>query len=71
MRPEAGRPLYRFLDGSVGYPAPDAPWWQEAGEVTGRALDRAFRVLGRGVSLRRGPQETAPEVPRIIVPTKR
>ena len=31
--------LYRFLDGSVGYLAPDAPPWQEAGEVTGRALD--------------------------------
>ena len=43
-------PLCRFLDGSVGYLAPDAPSWQEAGEVTGRALDRAFRVLGaRGV----------------------
>ena len=42
--------LYRFLDGSVGYLAPDAPYWQEAGEVTGRALERAFHVLGaRGV----------------------
>ena len=39
--------LYRFLDGSVGYLAPDAPSWQEAGEVTGRALGRAFRVLAK------------------------
>ena len=54
MGATGGRPatLCRFLDGSVGYLAPDAPSWQEAGEVTGRALDRAFRVLGARVSLR-------------------
>ena len=46
--------LYRFLDGSVGCLAPDAPYWQEAGEVTGPALERAFPVLGaRGISGRR------------------
>lgn len=73
MGATGGRPatLYRFLDGSVGYLAPDAPSWQEADEVTGRAPDRAFRVLGaRGVPAE-GPQETAPEVPRIVVPTMR
>ena len=42
--------LYKFLDGSVGYLAPDAPYWQEAGEVTGQALERASRILEeRGV----------------------
>ena len=61
--------LYRFLDGSVGYLAPDAPPWQEGGEVTGRALERVFRVLGkRGVSLRRRPLETAPQGPQSVVP---
>ena len=37
--------LYRFLDGSVGYLAPEAPYWQEAGEVTGKGLRRAMAIL--------------------------
>ena len=37
--------IYQFLDGSVGYFAPDAPMWREAGEVTGQDLDRALEVL--------------------------
>ena len=57
--------LYRFLDGSVGYLAPDAPPWQEAGEVTGRALARAFRVLGkRGVPAAAAPGNGATRAPK-------
>ena len=42
-----GRPatLYRFLDGSVGYMAPEAPYWQEAGELNGKGLRRAMAIL--------------------------
>ena len=37
--------LQEFCDGSVGYFALEAPPWQEAGEVTGRALgSRQFHV---------------------------
>ena len=50
--------LYRFVDGSVGYLAPEAPYWQEAGEVTGRALENAFRVL----EARRDLPRTRPRV---------
>ena len=37
--------LHEFCDGSVGYLALEAPPWREAGEVTGRALEEALRVL--------------------------
>ena len=42
--------IYRFLDGSVGYFALDAPMWQEAGDLTSQDLDKALEVLQqRGV----------------------
>lgn len=37
--------LYRFLDGSVAFFAWGAPSWQEAGEITGAALETALPVL--------------------------
>ena len=37
--------IHQFLDGSVGYFAPAAPMWREAGEITGQDLDRALEVL--------------------------
>ena len=39
--------IYQFLDGSVGYFAPDAHMWQEAGEVTGPDLAKALEILQR------------------------
>ena len=39
--------LYQFLDASVGYFAPDAPMWREAGDLTGQDLDKALEVLQR------------------------
>ena len=47
-----GRPanIYQFASGSAAYFAPDAPDFQEAGELQGDALARALRVLdARGV----------------------
>ena len=42
--------IYRFADGSVAYFAPDAPYFQEAGELKGDALAKAVRILnGSGV----------------------
>ena len=45
-----GRPanIYEFSCGSVAYFAPDAPDFQEAGELKGDDLDKALRVLGAG-----------------------
>ena len=40
--------IYQFADGSVAYFAPDAPDFQEAGELTGDDLDKALRVLDAG-----------------------
>ena len=37
--------VYQFADGSVAYFALDAPAWREAGEIAGRALARALRIL--------------------------
>ena len=37
--------IYQFSCGSVAYFAPDAPDFQEAGELKGDALDKALRVL--------------------------
>ena len=37
--------IYQFAGGSVAYFAPDAPDFQEAGELKGDALDKALRVL--------------------------
>ena len=37
--------IYQFSDGSAAYFAPDAPDFQEAGELKGDALDKALRVL--------------------------
>ena len=37
--------IYQFACGSVAYFAPDAPDFQEAGEMKGDALDKALRVL--------------------------
>ena len=39
--------IYQFLDGSVGYFAPDAPMWREAGALTGPDLDGALEILQR------------------------
>ena len=39
--------IYQFLDGSVGYFAPDAPMWREAGDVTGQHLEKALEILQR------------------------
>ena len=42
--------IYQFACGSVAYFAPDAPDFQEAGELKGDALARAVRLLnGSGV----------------------
>ena len=45
-----GRPanIYEFSCGSVAYFAPDAPDFQEAGELKGDDLDKALRVLDAG-----------------------
>ena len=49
--------FYQFLDGSVGYFAPDAPMWREAGDLTGPALDGSLEVLQRrGVPGGKGAQ---------------
>ena len=37
--------LYRFLDGPVAFFAWGAPSWEEAGEITGAALETAIGVL--------------------------
>ena len=37
--------MYQFACGSVAYFAPDAPDFQEAGELRGEALARALRIL--------------------------
>ena len=37
--------IHQFLDGSVGYFAPDAPMWREAGEITGPDLAKALEIL--------------------------
>ena len=37
--------LYQFLDGSVGYFAPAAPMWREAGDLISQDLDKALEVL--------------------------
>ena len=37
--------IYQFAGGSVAYFAPDAPDFQEAGELTGDDLARGLRVL--------------------------
>ena len=43
--------IYQFSCGSVAYFAPDAPDFQEAGELKGDDLDKALRVLdARGMS---------------------
>ena len=42
--------IYQFACGSVAYFAPDAPDFQEAGELKGDALAKAVRILnGSGV----------------------
>ena len=46
--------IYQFSCGSVAYFAPDAPDFQEAGELKGDALDKALRVLDA-----RGAPETS------------
>ena len=56
--------IYLFSCGSVAYFAPDAPDFQEAGELKGDALAKAVRILnGPGVqaSGRREREEEAPE----------
>ena len=37
--------IYQFACGSVAYLAPDAPDFQEAGELKGDDLTRALRIL--------------------------
>ena len=47
--------IYQFACGSVAYFAPDAPDFQETGELKGDALDKALPVLdARGVAGGRG-----------------
>ena len=56
--------IYQFAGESVAYFAPDAPDFQEAGELKGDALAKAVRILnGSGVqaSERRERVEEAPE----------
>ena len=56
--------IYQFACGSVAYFAPDAPDFQEAGELKGDDLAKAVRILnGSGVqaSGRRERVEEAPE----------
>ena len=38
--------IYEFVCGSVAYFAPDAPDFQEAGELKGDAMEKAVRILG-------------------------
>ena len=38
--------IYQFACGSVAYFAPDAPDFQEAGELKGDAMEKAVRILG-------------------------
>ena len=52
--------IYQFACGSVAYFAPDAPDFQEAGELEGEALARALRVLDA-----RGAPGDKPRVERI------
>ena len=40
--------IYLFACGSVAYSAPDAPDFQEAGDLKGDDLDKALRVLDAG-----------------------
>jgi hypothetical protein len=43
--------IYQFACGSVAYFTPDAPDFQEAGELKGDALAKVLRILnGSGVS---------------------
>ena len=44
--------VYQFPDGSVGYFAPEAPMWREAGEVTGQDLESRPESPGLEVELR-------------------
>ena len=56
--------IYEFADGSVAYFAPEAPDFQEAGELKGDDLAKAVRILnGSGVqaSGRRERVKEAPE----------
>ena len=39
--------IHQFLDGSVGYFAPGAPMWREAGEINGQHLEKALEILQR------------------------
>ena len=52
--------IYQFSCGSVAYFAPDAPDFQEAGELKGESLARALRVLDA-----RGAPGDKPRVERI------
>ena len=52
--------IYQFSCGSVAYFAPDAPDFQEAGELKGESLARALRVLDA-----RGTPGDKPRVERI------
>ena len=56
--------IYQFACGSVAYFAPDAPDFQEAGELKGDDLAKAVRILNRSgvqASGRREREEEAPE----------
>ena len=56
--------IYQFSCGSVAYFAPDAPDFQEAGELKGDDLAKAVRILNRSgvqASGRREREEEAPE----------
>ena len=64
-----GRPanIYQFAGGSAAYFAPDAPDFQEAGELKGDALSSALRVLdARGApGAKENSQSECPNVRRL------
>ena len=55
--------LYEFPDGSVGYLAPRALAWREAGELTGRDRERAVEILDRRATGDPGRQQPTGERP--------
>ena len=54
--------IYQFPRGSLAYLAPDAPDFQEAGELKGDDLDKALRVLDGDVPVRACPAESAADI---------
>ena len=59
----ARRTIYQFSCGSVAYFAPDAPDFQEAGELKGDDLAKAVRILNRSGVQASGRRERVEEAP--------